>query len=160
MENQNTTQSQTSVQRLNSVVEELIATVQNQKERHRQETEAGKAKIANLVTEVQNLNNALVNHKNLIVELDNKNKLLAAQMQEMQIKLENSAGNNAETARLQTLLDEANAKVSELEGKYAQAQAKLEQTQLEIDETSQQIDGVIARLGKVLEENGAGNDSN
>ena len=134
--------------------------MQNQKERHFQETQAANAKIVGLQTEVQNLNNALVNRKNLLVELDNKNKLLVAQLQETQTKLENSVGNNEQAARLQTLLDEANAKISEWETKYNQAQAKIEQSQHEIDETSQQINGVIARLGKVLEENGASDDSN
>lgn len=159
MENQTTAQNQTSVQRLNNAVEELIKTVQNQKERYRQESEAGKNKIISLQTEIQNLNNALLNRKNLIEELDNKNKLLAAQLTDTRQKLETSAGNNEETVRLQSLLSAANAKISELQEKYTQAETKLKLNQQEIDETSEQINGVIARLEKVLEENGTGNDN-
>lgn len=160
MENQNTLQSQDSLKRLNSVVEELIAVVQNQKSAHQQEMEAKNNKISGLQTEIQNLNNALNNRKIQIEELENKNRLLSAQLSELQTKLENSASNTEETARLQSLLDNASAKSAEWEEKYNQTEELLRTNQQEFNETSQQLDGVIARLEKVLQENGTGNNSN
>ncbi len=159
MENQDITQSQNSLNRLNAVVEELINTVQNQKVSYQQELSVRNNKIAGLQTEIQNLNNALNNRKTQIEELENKNKLLSAQLGEAQVKLESSVDNGAETARLQTLLDEAIAKSTEWEEKCNLAQENLKQNQQEIIETSEQIDGVIARLEKVLEENGASNNN-
>ena len=160
MENQNTAQSMDSLKRLNGVVEELILVVQNQKAKYQQELEARNNRISGLQTEIQNLNNALNNRKAQIEDLDNKNKLLSAQLGEAQIKLENSLGNNEETARLQALLDEKTAQSSAWEEKYNEAQERLNQNQANIDETAQQIDGVIARLEKVLQENGASNNNN
>jgi chromosome segregation ATPase len=160
MENQNTAQSMDSLKRLNGVVEELILVVQNQKAKYQQELEARNNRISGLQTEIQNLNNALNNRKAQIEDLDNKNKLLSAQLGEAQIKLENSLGNNEETARLQALLDEKTAQSSAWEEKYNQAQENLKQNQANFDETAQQIDGVIARLEKVLQENGASNNNN
>ena len=160
MENQNTAQSMDSLKRLNGVVEELILVVQNQKAKYQQELEARNNRISGLQTEIQNLNNALNNRKAQIEDLDNKNKLLSAQLGEAQLKLENSLGNNEETARLQALLDEKTAQSSAWEEKYNQAQENLKQNQANIDETAQQIDGVIARLEKVLQENGASNNNN
>ena len=160
MENQNTAQSMDSLKRLNGVVEELIAVVQNQKAKYQQELEARNNRISGLQTEIQNLNNALNNRKAQIEDLDNKNKLLSAQLGEAQLKLENSLGNSEENARLQALLDEKTAQSSAWEEKYNQAQENLKQNQANIDETAQQIDGVIARLEKVLQENGASNNNN
>lgn len=160
MENQNTAQSLDSLKRLNGVVEELILVVQNQKAKYQQELEAKNSRISGLQTEIQNLNNALNNRKAQIEDLDNKNKLLSAQLGEAQLKLENSLGNSEETARLQALLDEKTAQSSAWEEKYNQAQENLKQNQANIDETAQQIDGVIARLEKVLQENGASNNNN
>lgn len=160
MENQNTAQSMDSLKRLNGVVEELIAVVQNQKAKYQQELEARNNRISGLQTEIQNLNNALNNRKAQIEDLDNKNKLLSAQLGEAQIKLENSLGNSEENARLQALLDEKTAQSSAWEEKYNEAQENLKQNQANIDETAQQIDGVIARLEKVLQENGASNNNN
>ena len=160
MENQNTAQSMDSLKRLNGVVEELIAVVQNQKAKYQQELEAKNSRISGLQTEIQNLNNALNNRKAQIEDLDNKNKLLSAQLGEAQIKLENSLSNNEETSRLQALLDEKTAQSSAWEEKYNEAQERLKQNQTNIDETAQQIDGVIARLEKVLQENGASNNNN
>ena len=80
MENQNTAQSMDSLKRLNGVVEELIAVVQNQKAKYQQELEAKNNRISGLQTEIQNLNNALNNRKAQIEDLDNKNKLLSAQL--------------------------------------------------------------------------------
>ena len=159
MENQDISQSQNSLNRLNAVVEELINTIKSQKASYQQELSARNNKIAGLQTEIQNLNNALNNRKTQIEELENKNQLLSAQLAEAQSRLENSADNSAETARLQTLLDEAIAKSTEWEEKCNAAQESLKQNQQEIVETSEQIDGVIARLEKVLEENGASNNN-
>ena len=160
MENQNTAQSLDSLKRLNGVVEELILVVQNQKAKYQQELEAKNNRISGLQTEIQNLNNALNNRKAQIEDLDNKNKLLSAQLGEAQLKLENSLGNSEETARLQALLDEKTAQSSAWEEKYNQEQENLKQNQANIDETAQQINGVIARLEKVLQENGASNNNN
>lgn len=160
MENQNTPQNQTPVQRLNIAIEELIKAIQNQKARYSQELDVRSNRIAGLQAEIQNLNNALANRKNLIEELDNKNKLLVAQVGEMQNKLNLSAGNSEETARLQQALSQANAQISEWEQKYNKAEEELKNHQHEIDETSTQINGVITRLEKVLEENGTSNDNN
>ena len=160
MENQNTAQSLDSLKRLNGAVEELILVVQNQKAKYQQELEAKNNRISGLQTEIQNLNNALNNRKAQIEDLDNKNKLLSAQLGEAQLKLENSLGNSEETARLQALLDEKTAQSSAWEEKYNQAQENLKQNQANIDETAQQINGVIARLEKVLQENGASNNNN
>lgn len=160
MENQNTPQNQTPVQRLNIAIEELIKAIQNQKARYSQELDVRNNRIAGLQAEIQNLNNALANRKNLIEELDNKNKLLVAQVGEMQNKLNLSAGNSEETARLQQALSQANAQISEWEQKYNRAEEELKNHQHEIDETSTQINGVITRLEKVLEENGTSNDNN
>ena len=159
MENQNNSQSQDSLNRLKGVVEELINVVQSQKATYQQELSAKNNKIAGLQTEIQNLNNALNNRKSQLEEMENKNKLLAAQLGEAQVKLENSADNGAETAHLQAMLDEEKAKSSAWEEKCIAAEENLKQNQQEIVETSEQINGVIARLEKVLEENGAGNNN-
>lgn len=156
MENQN----MDSLKRLNAAIEELVTVVQNQKERFNQELTAKNNRISGLQTEVQNLNNALNNRKNQLEELDNKNKLLAAQLSESQAKLESSAGNTEETNRLRNMLDEANKTIAEWAEKYRTAEEKLQQNQQAIDETSQQINSVIARLEKVLQENGTSNDNN
>ena len=158
MENQNTA-SQDSLLRLNSVVEELIVAVQSQKAKYLQELDAKNLKIGGLQTEIQNLNNALNNRTAQIEDLINKNNLLTAQLGEMQLKLENSVAGNQETARLQSLIDEANTKSAEWEEKYLASQERLKQNQENIENTAQQIDGVIARLEKVLEENGASNNN-
>lgn len=156
MENQN----MDSLKRLSAAVEELVAVVQSQKTRYNQELEAKNSRISGLQTEVQNLNNALNNRKIQLEDLDNKNKLLAVQLNETQTKLENSAGNNEEANRLRTMLNEANTTIAEWAEKCRAAEEKLQHNQQEIDETSEQINSVIARLEKVLQENGASNDSN
>ena len=156
MENQNID----SLKRLGAAVEELVTIVQNQKARYNQELEAKNNRISGLQTEVQNLNNALNNRKNQLEDLENKNKLLSAQLSETQAKLENSTGNTEETTRLRTMLEEANASIAEWSQKCRIAEEKLQQNQHEIDETAEQINGVIARLEKVLQENGTGNNNN
>lgn len=156
MENQNID----SLKRLGAAVEELVTVVQNQKARYNQELEAKNNRISGLQTEVQNLNNALNNRKNQLEDLENKNKLLSAQLSETQAKLENSTGNTEETTRLRTMLEEANTSIAEWSQKCRIAEEKLQQNQHEIDETAEQINGVIARLEKVLQENGTGNNNN
>lgn len=159
MENQNNSQSQNSLERLNGVVEELISVVQNQKAAYAREIEAKNGKITGLQTEIQNLNNAIANRNAQIEDLNNKNRLLSAQLGEMQNKLENSAGNNEETERLQKMLDEAKNNSSLWEEKCTQAEENLKQNQQEIAETSQQINDIISRLEKVLQENGTSNNN-
>lgn len=127
------------------------------------ETEARAAKINGLQTEVQNLNTALDNRKRQIEELNNKNNELSAQLIAANNKI-NELENNSErdgnvATELQARLNNVLAQNEELKQNCQQSEERLAQMQQTISQTTENIDGVVAKLEKVLEENGAGNNN-
>lgn len=161
MEMQNMEQSQNSLTRLNAAVEELVAKIKKQqddfqsalaaekeKQRNLQNELAGKEeKLSRLQEDVQNLNNTLANRDAEISE--NVAKIAA---------LENASGSESEALRNE--LAAKTQQYDDLNLQYQQAQQKLEEMHHTISQTSENIDSVVARLEKVLEENGAGDNNN
>lgn len=160
MEILNMEKSQNSLQRLNTVIEELVAAVQTQKQKYTQDIEIKNNKINNLQTEIQNLNNALSNRKSQLEELENKIKLLSAQLIEAQQRIEEQQScGSEELQQTKSLLEDERKQKEEWINKYNESENNLQQSKNAINETTVQIDNVIARLEKVLEENGASNNN-
>ena len=63
-------------------------------------------------------------------------------------------------AEIQRRLDEEQKQHAELQNKYELSEQKMQQMQQTIEQTGENIDDIVARLEKVLEENGAGNNNN
>ncbi len=128
------------------------------------EIENKAAKISNLQNEVQNLNNALTNRKNQLEELEAKNKQFAEQLEEangrvLTLEQTSSAGNN-ELEELKEQLAAETLQKEDLAQKCQDFETKLAEMQTTISQTSENIDDVVARLEKVLEENGASYNNN
>lgn len=128
------------------------------------EAETRNNKMNGLQTEIQNLNTALTNRKAQIEELTAQNGGLQQQLANAQnriAELENAAAAaNSADAEIQTRLNEALRQKDELAQNYQQAEQKLAEMQQTITQTTENIDDVVARLEKVLEENGASNNNN
>lgn len=128
------------------------------------EAEAKANKISGLQTEVQNLNTALNNRKAQIEELHDKNNELTEKLSTAKAKiseLESSSVNENNVAtELQMRLDEALAQNEELKRLQQEGSERMLQMQQTISQTTDCIDDVVAKLEKVLEENGASNDNN
>lgn len=127
------------------------------------EIDAKTNKINGLQTEVQNLNNALTNRKAQIEDLENKNKLLSVQLVELNNKLESlqsaNNSNDSEVENLKVQLAEETRAKEDWALKCGDAEKKIIEMQLTINQTTDNIDVVVARLEKVLEENGASNNN-
>ena len=128
------------------------------------EAETRNNKMNGLQTEIQNLNTALTNRKAQIEELTAQNEALTQQLAATGnriAELENAAAAaNSADAQIQARLDEAIKQKDELAQNYQQAEQKLAEMQQTITQTTENIDDVVARLEKVLEENGASNNNN
>lgn len=140
-----------------SETDALIQTLKN-------EVEVRNNRISGLQTEVQNLNTALTNRKTQIEELNTKNHDLSEQLTAAQAKIaeaeDSKAANSASVSELQSQLSAALNEKEQLALQYGNAEQKLQEMQQRIAQTGENIDGIVARLEKVLEENGTGNNSN
>ena len=145
MEILNMEKSQNSLQRLNTVIEELVAAVQTQKQKYTQDIETKNNKI---------------NRKSQLEELENKIKLLSAQLIEAQQRIEEQQScGSEELQQTKSLLEDERKQKEKWINKYNESENNLQQSKNAINETTVQIDNVIARLEKVLEENGASNNN-
>jgi len=120
-------------------------------------------KISGLQTESQNLNNALNNRKEQIEELKTQNADLKQQIVAFNTKvaeMESSTVSEDVMAEIRARLDAEVKNNAELSQKYQTSEEKLLNLQATIDETSENIDSIVAKLEKVLEENGTNNDNN
>ena len=127
------------------------------------ELEARSNKISGLQTEVQNLNTALSNRKTQIEELNNKNSELVEKLNSAEAKIgeleSNSVREDNATAELQIRLDEALVQNETLKQQYQQSEEHLSQVRQTVSQTAENIDDVVAKLEKVLKENGASNNN-
>lgn len=128
------------------------------------ESEARANKINGLQTEVQNLNTALNNRKTQIEELNNKNSELVEKLNSAEAKIaeleSNSVREDNAAAELQIRLDEALAQNETLKQQYQQSEEHLLQMKQNVSQTAENIDDVVAKLEKVLKENGASDNNN
>lgn len=161
MDNFDSQKSQASLDKLSNAVDELLKTVQTQKQRYLQEIEAKSNKINGLQTEIQNLNHALTNRKAQLEEMETKMSLLSGQFEATKQQLSKVEQNGGEElAQVKKLLETERAQSAQLAAQYAQAQADLQQSKICIEQTSTKIDDVITKLEKVLEDNGASDNKN
>lgn len=127
------------------------------------EVEARGNKINGLQTEVQNLNTALSNRKMQIEELNNKNSGLVEKLNSAEAKIgeleSNSVREDNAAAELQIRLDEALVQNETLKQQYQQSEEHLSQVRQTVSQTSENIDDVVAKLEKVLKENGASDNN-
>ena len=128
------------------------------------EADARANRINGLQIEVQNLNTALNNRKAQIDELNNKNNELTQQLATAAAKLNelesNAVREDNATAELQSRLDEAMAQNEELKRLQQENDERVQQMQQTISQTTVNIDDVVAKLEKVLEENGESDNNN
>ena len=128
------------------------------------EIENKAAKIGNLQNEVQNLNNAIANRKTQLEELEAKNKELQEQLEEANGRVltleQTSSAGNSELEELKEQLAAETLQKEDLAQKCQDFETKLAEMQTTISQTSENIDDVVARLEKVLEENGASYNNN
>ena len=128
------------------------------------ELEARANKISGLQTEVQNLNTALSNRKTQIEELNNKNSELVEKLNSAEAKVaeleSNSVREDNATAELQIRLDEALAQNETLKQQYQQSEEHLLQMKQNVSQTAENIDDIVAKLERVLKENGASDNNN
>ena len=128
------------------------------------EADARANRINGLQTEVQNLNTALNNRKAQIDELNNKNNELTQQLATAAAKLNelesNAVREDNAAAELQSRLDETMAQNEELKRLQQENDERVQQMQQTISQTTVNIDDVVAKLEKVLEENGASDNNN
>ena len=114
--------------------------------------------------EVQNLNNAIANRKTQIEELEAKNKELQEQLEDANGRVltleQTSQAGNSELEELKEQLAAETLQKEDLTQKCQDFEAKLAEMQTTISQTSENIDDVVARLEKVLEENGASYNNN
>ena len=108
-------------------------------------------KINGLQIEIQNLNTALSNRKQVIEDLENKNK-------ELQIRFENI--NTEEIINIKNQLQDEIKEKEEITQKFQENELKMQEMQKTITSTSENIDNVVARLERILEENGTSNNNN
>lgn len=141
----------------NTEAENKIKELQN-------ELENRNNKISGLQTELQNLNNALNNRKAQIEELTAKNAEKDQKITEAENKIaileQNSSSSEDAVAQIQRQLDEEQKQHADLQQKYELSEQKMLQMQQTIEQTGENIDDIVARLEKVLEENGASNNNN
>ena len=127
------------------------------------EVEARGNKINGLQTEVQNLNTALSNRKMQIEELNNKNSELVEKLNSAEAKIgeleSNSVREDNAAAELQIRLDEALVQNETLKQQYQQSEEHLLQMKQNVSQTAENIDDVVAKLEKVLKENGASDNN-
>ena len=158
---------------LNSENEKLKAELETAKNNTENETrmqqmqneiENKAAKISNLQNEVQNLNNALTNRKTQLEEFEAKNKELQEQLEEANGRVltleQTSSAGNSELEELKEQLAAETLQKEDLAQKCQDFETKLAEMQTTISQTSENIDDVVARLEKVLEENGASYNNN
>ena len=128
------------------------------------EIENKAAKIGNLQNEVQNLNNAIANRKTQLEELEAKNKELQEQLEEANGRVltleQTSSAGSSELEELKEQLAAETLQKEDLAQKCQDFETKLAEMQTTISQTSENIDDVVARLEKVLEENGASYNNN
>ena len=128
------------------------------------EIENKAAKIGNLQNEVQNLNNAIANRKTQLEELEAKNKELQEQLEEANGRVltleQTSSAGSSELEELKEQLAAETLQKEDLAQKCQDFETKLAEMQTTISQTSENIDDVVARLEKVLEENGASYTNN
>lgn len=140
----------------NSEAEDKLNTLQN-------ELDSKSSKINGLQTEIHNLNTALTNRKAQIEELNNKVNDLSQQLAAANLKVSeienNAAGKDDSFAELQHRLDEALSVNEELQKQCDEREERLQQMQYTISQTTENIDDVVAKLERVLQENGAGNNN-
>lgn len=108
-------------------------------------------KINGLQIEIQNLNTALSNRKQVIEDLENKNK-------ELQIRFENI--NTEEIINIKNQLQDEIKEKEEITQKFQENELKMQEMQKTITSTSENIDNIVARLERILEENGTSNNNN
>lgn len=177
MDKQNLEKSAASVARLSAAVEELIAVVQQQRSDfssslavERDKAAKAEAKIADLEEQIHSLT---YDKEKLAADLNaaqnnSENEEKIAQLQSL-ADSRNSKINGLQTevqnlnvalANRKNQLEEAENKNAEWAQKYEELEQKLAQMQQTITQTTDDIDDVVARLEKVLEENGASNNNN
>lgn len=137
---------------------------ENRMQQMQNEIENKAVKISNLQNEVQNLNNAIANRKTQIEELEAKNKELREQLEEANGRVltleQTSQAGNSELEELKEQLAAETLQKEDLAQKCQDFETKLAEMQTTISQTSENIDDVVARLEKVLEENGASYNNN
>ena len=167
-EQRNTALESAKAEVLNSENEKLKAELEAAKNNTENETrmqqmqneiENKAAKIGNLQNEVQNLNNAIANRKTQLEEFEAKNKELQEQLEEANGRVltleQTSSAGNSELEELKEQLAAETLQKEDLAQKCQDFETKLAEMQTTISQTSENIDDVVARLEKVLEENGA-----
>lgn len=102
----------------------------------------------NLKNEIESLKNEIVEKTSQISELENNKELLKQQFENMQLNV-----NEIEDIKAK-LFDEIKQK-EELEQKYRSSELRISEMQNTINLTTENIDNVVARLERILEENGA-----
>ena len=163
MDMQNLPKSESSVARLSTVVEELIAVVQKQRADLSAALEAEKNKTAASVAQINALEEQ---NKQLSEELNaaKNNTAAESKIKELEDLAENRnnkiSGLQTEVQNLNTALANRKAQLEEVEQKNAELVQKLAQMQQTIAQTTENIDDVVAKLEKVLNENGASNNNN
>ena len=137
---------------------------ENRMQQMQNEIENKAAKISNLQNEVQNLNNAIANRKTQLEELEAKNKELQEQLEEANGRVltleQTSSAGSSELEELKEQLAAETLQKEDLAQKCQDFETKLAEMQTTISQTSENIDDVVARLEKVLEENGASYTNN
>lgn len=162
-------QAQTLANENEKLKVELIAAqnnteIQGKLQALQNEADARANRINGLQTEVQNLNTALNNRKAQIDELNNKNNELTQQLADATAKLNelesNAVREDNAAAELQSRLDETMAQNAELKRLQQENDERVQQMQQTISQTTVNIDDVVAKLEKVLKENGTSDDNN
>ena len=163
MDIQTMPQSQNSLQRLNDAVEELLRVVQNQKNQFNQQLMQQKnycaeleSKLAVAATEKTQLTEQLNTARNDTHSQD-KLKQMA---DEIEVKNSKIAGLQTEVQNLNNALLNKKAQLDEAENKNKELSEKLAEMQQAISQTSDNIDEVVAKLEKVIQENGASDNNN
>lgn len=163
-------QSRNSLERLSAIVDELVDAINKQKVDFETALAAEKAKTAEILENVrtltlekEKLQEELAGAQNN-TESENKITQLQTEIESRDCKLANLY---TEVQNLNDLLtnrqaqfDAVTLQKEELAGKCAAAEQKLAELQQTITQTSENIDDVVAKLEKVLEENGAGSNNN
>ena len=177
MDTQNLPQSQVAMQRLSKATDELIAVINSQKQNfavklaeERNNTAGKDAQISALEAQIKDLQEEKEKLRIELVTAQN-NKEANTKIQEMQQELDSRAnkinGLQIEIQNLNNALNNRKIQLEELKNKndalsesLTRANDKIAELQQMVTQTAGNIDDVVAKLEKVLEENGASNNNN
>lgn len=170
MEMQNLEQSQNALRRLNAAIDELITLVRNQRRQiadainaQEQSLSLNEAKIAALEAQIKTLsddNAKLQVGVNAVAESGESSEKIQELQNTLDARNNKINGLQTEVQNLNTALSNRKMQIEDLESKNSNLTQKLTEMQQTITQTTESIDDVVARLEKVLEENGASDDNN